>query len=138
MKVGGSGKITSTSGAKGGKSAPKSGAKFSVTEEEVEVATASAVPLASPIGSIDVIMALQGVGDSTDQNEKTAQKGEDLLEKLDEIRHGLLMGNVSPQKLLQLKETLASYKISGSDPKLAEIVKDIEVRAAVELAKFGY
>ena len=138
MRVGGPRKTAATSGAKGGKSASKSGAKFSVPEEEVEAATASGVPSASPIGSIDAIMALQGVGDSTEQNEKALEKGEDLLEKLDEIRHGLLMGNVSPQKLLQLKDTLASYNISGSDPKLAEIVKDIEVRAAVELAKFGY
>ncbi|MEH6526340.1 MAG: flagellar assembly protein FliX [Sneathiella sp.] len=138
MRVGGPGKTNSTAGAKGGKSASKSGAKFSVPEEEVESATASGVPSASPIGSIDAIMALQGISDSTEQNEKTLEKGENLLEKLDEIRHGLLMGKVSPEKLMQLKDTLASYNISESDPKLAEIVKDIEVRAAVELAKFGY
>lgn len=138
MRVGGLGKTNATAGAKGGKTASKSGAKFSVPDEVDETPSSPGVPTSSPIGSIDAIMALQGIGDSTEQNKQTMEKGDELLEKLDEIRHGLLLGNVSPQKLLQLKDTLASYNIAGSDPKLAEIVRDIEVRAAVELAKFGY
>ena len=139
MKVGGPGRTSSASGSKGAKASGKSGAKFSLDNDPVEAASSGGVASSSPIGSIEALMALQGVdNDSSRENKKAVEKGEDLLEKLDAIRHGLLTGNLSAQKLLQLQDTLTAYKISGADPKLAEIVRDIEVRAAVELAKFGY
>ncbi|PHQ70029.1 MAG: flagellar assembly protein FliX [Sneathiella sp.] len=138
MRVSGSGRTSAASNAKGGKSSSKSGEKFSVPGEAVETSSSAGVAVASPISSIDALMALQGVDDSTTENEKAAQKGKDLLEKLEEIRDGLLTGNLSAQRLLQLKQTLSSFDVSEADPKLAEIVRDIEVRAAVELAKFGY
>jgi len=138
MRVSGSGRTSAASSAKGGKSSSKSGEKFSLPEDTVENSGSAGIAAASPIGSIDALVALQGVGDSTGDNEKAAEKGEDLLDKLEEIRDGLLMGSISAEKLLRLKQTLSSYDVDGADPKLAEIVRDIEVRAAVELAKFGY
>ncbi|MCR9212467.1 MAG: flagellar biosynthesis protein FlgI [Proteobacteria bacterium] len=138
MRVGGSGRTTAASGGKSKSASSKSGEKFSLAEEATDAATSSGVSTASPIGSVDALVALQGVDDSTEGNRKAVEKGEDLLEKLEEIRDGLLMGSVSADRLLRLKETLASYNLSGADPRLEEIVRDIEVRAAVELAKFGY
>ncbi|WP_373086658.1 flagellar assembly protein FliX [Sneathiella sp.] len=138
MKVGGSGRASPASGTKGKKASSKSGERFSVSDETVDSVAAGNVASGSPISSIDALMALQGVDDESGGNKKALTKGQDLLEKLDAIRHGLLTGDLSARKLLQLQETLAAYKISGADPKLAEIVRDIEVRAAVELAKYGY
>lgn len=138
MRVGGPGRPTAASGGKNKNVSAKSGEKFSLAEDATEAANSAGVSTASPIGSVDALVALQGVDDATEGNRKAMEKGEDLLEKLEEIRDGLLIGTISADRLLKLKETLASYNLSGADPKLAEIVRDIEVRAAVELAKFGY
>ncbi|TNE34291.1 MAG: flagellar assembly protein FliX [Alphaproteobacteria bacterium] len=139
MKVGGPGRTSSTSGAKGKKGASGSGHKFSISEETVEPAATANVSSSSPVNSIDALMALQGVDENNrEKNRKAVAKGRDLLEKLEEIRHGLLIGNLSAQKLMQLKDSLASINVADADPELAEIVHDIEVRAAVELAKYGY
>jgi len=81
---------------------------------------------------------LQGIDDSTTSNKKAIKKSLDLLDRLDEIRHGLLIGAIPVGRLQQLKTTLEQMKIPADDPELETIVRDIEVRAAVELAKLGY
>lgn len=82
---------------------------------------------------------MQGIdGDEPRNNKRAIAKGEDLLTKLEALRDGMLSGNLSPDKLKQLQQTLTSYKTDGADPELKQIIKEIEVRAAVELAKFGY
>lgn len=138
MRVSGPGRVGSTQKARGSKSASKTGKKFSVPEDAAETVPTSNVASASPITSIDAILALQGVDDSASGNKKALTKGQDLLDRLDEIRHGLLLGSIPVDRLKRLQETLNSIEVSATDPKLAEIVKEIEVRAAVELAKLGY
>ena len=138
MRVSGPGRVGSTQKAKGSKPGSKAGEKFSLPDDSAGTVTTSNVGSSSPITSIDAIVALQGVDDSASQNQKALSKGEDLLDRLEDIRHGLLIGSIPVERLQQLKKTLSSYDVSSCDPKLAEIVKDIEVRAAVELAKLGY
>ncbi|MEX0583813.1 MAG: flagellar assembly protein FliX [Sneathiella sp.] len=138
MKVGGPGRASSASGSKGGKAAQKSGAKFSVESEPVESAAAGGVASSSPISSIEALVALQGFDDEPRNNKRAIAKGEDLLARLETLRDGMLSGTLSVDKLKQLQETLSGYKTDGADPELKQIINEIEVRAAVELAKFGY
>ncbi len=138
MRVSGPGRVGSTQKSRGGKSASKTGEKFSLPEETTDTVATSSVASSAPIASIDAIMALQGVDDSTSSDQKALNKGKDLLDRLEDIRHGLLIGSIPVERLKQLKQTLASYDVSAADPKLAEIVQEIEVRAAVELAKLGH
>ncbi|MEP3245310.1 MAG: flagellar assembly protein FliX [Sneathiella sp.] len=138
MRVSGPGRVGSTQKSRSGKSASKSGEKFTVPGEAAETVATSNVASSSPIASIDAIVALQGVDDSVSSNKKALTKGQDLLDRLEEIRHGLLVGSIPVERLKQLKQTLASYDVNSADPRLAEIVQEIEVRAAVELAKLGH
>ena len=138
MRVSGPGRVGSTQKSRGSKSASKTGEKFSLPEETTDTVATSNVASSAPIASIDAIMALQGVDDSTSSDQKALNKGKDLLDRLEDIRHGLLIGSIPVERLKQLKQTLASYDVSSADPKLAEIVQEIEVRAAVELAKLGH
>ncbi|MZR30808.1 flagellar assembly protein FliX [Sneathiella litorea] len=139
MKVGGPGRTSAASGSKGGKASQKSGAKFSVESDPVEASVAGGVSSSSPISSIDALVALQGVDDNLPKgNKKALAKGHDLLEKLESIRDGLLTGSLTADKLKQLQATLSGYNVADADPALQQVIKDIEVRAAVELAKFGY
>lgn len=139
MKVGGPGRTSPASGSKGGKASQKSGAKFSIENDPVETVASGGVASSSPISSIEALVALQGVDDEQPKdNRRAVVKGEDLLEKLEAIRDGLLTGRLTADNLKQLKDTLSGYNVKGADPELQQIVKDIEVRAAVELAKFGF
>ncbi|MCG8493934.1 MAG: flagellar assembly protein FliX [Sneathiellales bacterium] len=138
MRVSGPGRVGSTQKSKGSKSASKTGEKFTIPGDSSETVATSNVASSSPITSIDAIVALQGVDDSTSGNQKAVQKGKDLLDRLEEIRHGLLIGSIPVERLKQLQLTLSSYDVKSEDPKLAAIVEEIEVRAAVELAKLGY
>ncbi|MBE7637632.1 hypothetical protein GUA87_12325 [Sneathiella sp. P13V-1] len=138
MRVTGPGRVSTTQKSKGTKSASSAGAKFSIPNQMPEVATPTNVASASPIASVDAIVALQGMDDSVSSNKKALQKGMDILERLEEIRHGLLIGAIPIDGLRNLQATLEQLDSTVEDPKLAEIIKDIEVRAAVELAKLGF
>ena len=138
MRVSGPGNVNSTQKSKGGKAASKTGAKFSIPSDASQVSTSSNVSSSAPIASVDAIVALQSVEDSVSGNKKAVTLGHDLIERLEEIRHGLLIGSIPVERLKQLSTTLSQMDVKAEDPRLAEIIGDIEVRAAVELAKLGY
>ena len=58
-----------------------------------------------------------------------------MLDHLDEIRMGLLLGTIPMARLEQLAQLVRAKREQIDDPKLLAILDDIELRAAVELAK---
>ncbi len=60
-----------------------------------------------------------------------------MLDHLDEIRLGLLMGAISESKLSALMRTVRENRDQVDDPRMAAVLDEIELRAAVELAKLG-
>lgn len=109
--------------------------------EPVEgVDAASGGVAAGPVGSLDSLLALQEVGDATqekrgDRNSQAREWGNSVLDRLEEIRNGLLIGAIPLDRLETLAETMKSQKDKASDPALAAIIEEIELRALVELAK---
>lgn len=69
------------------------------------------------------------------QKKKMLQRGSNLLDSLESLRQQLLMGVVSPSLLTDLNRQLSVQKQNISDPQLLALIEDIELRAAVELAK---
>ncbi|MBM3507080.1 MAG: hypothetical protein FJX64_05030 [Alphaproteobacteria bacterium] len=65
------------------------------------------------------------------------RRGFDLLDRLDEIRMGLLMGAIPKDRLGNLVRLVRARRDGVMDPKLTAILDDIELRAMVELAKLG-
>ncbi|NIA69457.1 flagellar assembly protein FliX [Pelagibius litoralis] len=92
---------------------------------------------AAPAQTVNALLALQEVGDATEQPSKGRQRAEDILDQLEDLRLSLVLGSVSIGKLEQLADLLAQREDDVEDPKLAEIINEIEIRAAVELAKRG-
>lgn len=92
---------------------------------------------AAPSQTINALLAIQEVGDATEHPSKGRQRAEDILDKLEELRLSIAFGNVSVARLEQLASLLGRRDESIEDPKLSEIINEIEVRAAVELAKRG-
>ncbi len=111
--------------------------KLAETYEPVEEAQAVDSPAA--VGGIETLLAIQGVGDTLDkeQRRRWVGYGEDLLDKLEELRHGLLVGIIPKDKLIALAQMVRSRRDNVGDPRLAAILDEIELRAEVELAKLS-
>lgn len=98
----------------------------------------SAAPGAAPsVAPTDALLSLQEVPDAVARHARARRHGEDLLDRLDELRLSLLLGRLSPERIEALARAVAAQRDQVSDPRLAEILDEIELRAAVELAKLG-
>lgn len=88
-----------------------------------------------PIAALDSILTLQGMEDSTDGRSKGLAHGEQLLDLLDAVRDGLLAGGIPRATLGRLATAVTRRHDSFADPKLQDVLDQIELRAHVELAK---
>ena len=86
-------------------------------------------------GALGAMLAAQEVPDATEGRRRGRQRGEDLLDLLDEIRVGLLLGAIPRDQLHRLTTMLQSARGTVGDPRLDDLLDEIELRAAVELAK---
>jgi len=101
--------------------------------------TPSAQPssAAAPASAVDALLALQEVDQAGSGRKKAVRRGNDLLDRLEEIRIGLLTGQISRERLQQLAKLAREGRPTINDPRLAEVLAEIELRAEVELAKLG-
>ena len=88
-----------------------------------------------PIAALDSILLLQGMDDSTDGRAKGQAHGEQLLNLLDAVRDGLLAGGIPRSTLNKLAVAVTRRHDAFADPKLQDVLDQIELRAHVELAK---
>jgi hypothetical protein len=88
-----------------------------------------------PIASVESILTLQSLDDSTNGRSKGLDHGERLLDMLDEVRDGLLAGGIPRGTLNRLATAVSRRQEGFADPKLQGVLDEIELRAWVELAK---
>ena len=105
---------------------------FSVTATD---ARAAAVSAPGPLTALDSILTLQGMDDSMNGRSKGLQRGEQLLDMLDQVRDGLLAGGIPRSTLNRLAVAVGRRHEGFADPKLQGVLDEIELRAHVELAK---
>ncbi len=84
---------------------------------------------------VSMMLALQEISDEEVNRKKLVSKGKELLDELDKLRQQLLIGGVPLATLKNLGRQLQSQRASVTDPALLSLMDDIELRAAVELAK---
>ena len=111
------------------------GAAFLVDEGTPAARANGAASIAST-GSLDALLALQGVDDPLQAKKKTIRRGRSLLDTLDAMKADLLAGRISEGHLNQLTALIGQARDRG-DPSLDALLDDIELRARVELAKRG-
>lgn len=92
---------------------------------------------AAPASAVDALLALQEVDEAGSGRKRAVRRGNDLLDRLEEIRIGLLTGQLSRDRLQQLARLAREGRPAIDDPRLAEVLAEIELRAEVELAKLG-
>lgn len=64
--------------------------------------------------------------------------GHELLDKLEQLKANILSGTQTKEDIIALSQCLTSQISETNDTKLNEILKQIKIRVAVELAKFGF
>ncbi|MGE0046679.1 MAG: flagellar assembly protein FliX [Hyphomonadaceae bacterium] len=121
--------VSSTSGAS--RTRQTGGAAFTPAASEApRVAGVSAV---QPTPALDAILLLQGEA-VPDQRQRQARRGKRLLDALERLTRALLEG-VAPASLRGELESLHGQAQPTGDPGLDEVLREIDTRTAVELAK---
>ena len=87
------------------------------------------------LGGIDALVALQGVEDATERRRRAVGRGQRALDVLDEVKLGLLGGQLDPSLLGRLRTLSADLKQGTGELGLDSVLAEIDLRVEVEIAK---
>ena len=135
MKVEGPGNLRGSGAVRRTGKADASGGASFAKQLVGDTAATHGVSGATGVFGVSSMLALQEVDDAAARVSRGKMRAEDMLDIMDEIRHGLLAGALPAQKLMDLQRVVQSRKAQVDHPKLAEILDEIDLRAQVELAK---
>jgi len=115
---------------------PAPSGTFSLRGADAPQATSAAVALRT-LGGIDALIALQGVEDPVERRRRAVKHGRRALDALDELKLGLLVGTLDQAAMLRLKSVAVELHQASGDERLDQVLAEIDLRVAVELAKAG-
>jgi hypothetical protein len=84
---------------------------------------------------VEALLALQDVGGPLERKRRAVRRAGRILDVLDEIKVSLLEGGLSKTDLDRLRRAIRDERDSTEDPSLEAVLDEIELRAAVEVAK---
>lgn len=115
------------------------GSDFAKALQETAPAHSPQVAVSVGLTGLGTVLALQEAPDALQGRAKrrAQERSQKMLDFLDEIRVGLLTGSIPVSRLEQLAQMVRAKREQVDDPKLHEIMDEIELRAAVELAKLS-
>jgi hypothetical protein len=131
IKVGGPGNLSGVSNVKR-KDSRKAAGNFS---EFLSTDEASEAKHSSGVHATGIIGAMLALEEQESATEKPLRRARRLLDHLDEVRLALLAGGIPEQTIRRLQKEVAAERSEIVDPKLLDLLEEIETRAAVELAK---
>ena len=91
----------------------------------------------SGTGAVGGVLGVQEVDDALAHASRGKMRAQDILDRLEDLRIGLLTGALSREKLMQLTRIVNARRGQITDPRLTEILDEIDLRAQVELAKYA-
>lgn len=107
-----------------------SNAEASLASEET-----SATREASAVCGVNPFLGLQEVDGAEYERGKAVKQGRLTLEVLSQLRDALLMGSLPVSTIERLERLVSTERAVTTDPVLSSILDEIELRAAVEMAK---
>lgn len=127
--------VTSSTGPSAAPRRSEAAQAFALASPAATATSAAATPSASLAG-LDAILTLQSNTDTPEERRRrSTRRGNDLLDGLDRLKASLVMGRVSPRDLQAIAARLNERAGTSGDPRLDGLIAEIELRAAVELAK---
>ncbi len=135
MKVTGSRPIESASARR----ATRAGSSSGVFQVDAGLGdrTVSHTASSAPLAAVDTLLALQSVPDAATGRKRALRRAVDMLDLLDDIKIGLLEGQLPKTKLEGLLRVVQTRRDEVCEPGLICVLEEVELRAQVELAKFG-
>lgn len=110
-----------------------SGEKFAAAlSGDAPAAPAAAAP---GLTAVDALLVAQELPDPLAGRRRAVHRGNALLDRLEELRLGLLAGILSRERLDELTRLAGTVRETVDDPRLGEVLDEIDLRVAVELAK---
>lgn len=134
-KIEGTGPVhTSQPVRRAGKAGTSGGSSFARHLDEASESSASSS--LTGVNSIAGVLGVQEVDDALARASRGKIRAQDILDRLDELRHDLLLGTLSYERLQNLARIVNAHRGKVDDPRLAAILDEIDLRAQVELAKY--
>jgi hypothetical protein len=138
MKIQAPGTVRTSAPRRTAKSDGAGGPSFASHIRKDSAAAGSPVGGAAQIGSVEALLAVQSDAPlSGDARSADIRHAEDLLDRLDAIRVGILTGRMTRAALEDIVGRLEARRRGPSAPGLAGLIDEIELRARVELAKLS-
>lgn len=137
LKINGLNGIGSAAPSRRKRGASAGGTSFRDTLKTSDAGGTAAPASTAPASRVDGLLALQEVPTSTDGRSRGVAMARDLIDGLEEIRRGLLMGAIPKSRLQNIAEMVRRRKAVTDDPDLSALLEEIDLRASVELAKLG-
>lgn len=135
MKVTGPGGIGSSSGARPARSAGGDGFRIIAPEAAGGPAQASSVSATQGVMGVEALLALQELGGPLERKRRAVGRAGRILDTLDALKIALLEGDISAGDLDRLRRAVRDERDNTDDPALEAVLDEIELRAAVEVAK---
>jgi hypothetical protein len=111
---------------------------FSLPEDVASTSETRATIAPKATANIDALIAMQGIEeDPAERRRRSVARGRGALDVLDQLKLGLLSGNLDQAMVMRLRDAAANLKSSSGDPGLDAVLSEIELRVEVELAKAG-
>lgn len=131
MKIEGGRPVTGASGAKkSGGAAAAPGFSPSVEAPQSTAATART----SSLTALDALIALQTDEPPARRRARQAKRGSDALDALESLEQGLVTGRAPGGLKAELERLSRGVELTG-EPGLDDVLREIDTRLAVELAK---
>ena len=96
---------------------------------------ASSVSATSSLMGVDALLALQDVGSPLERRRRAVGRAGRILDVLENVKVALLGGGLSGQDLQRLRSAVRDERAQTDDPRLEAVLDEVELRAAVEIAK---
>jgi hypothetical protein len=136
MKVTGAGSTPRVGGTAPASARPGSGSfSLSGVAGPTETAAAARAVGVSGVGSLEALIALQQVDGPLERRKRAVGRASRLLDVLDRIKVALLDGELDAAALDTLSRAIREERAATEDPRLEDLLNEIETRAAVEQAK---
>jgi len=109
---------------------------FTLSEGIGEAPRPGMAPLRG-VSGMDALMALQGLEDATERRQRAVRKGRNAIDALEELKVGLLAGQLDGTALSRLRAMAADLSEPTGDLGLDGVMAEIDLRVQVEIAKLS-
>lgn len=137
MKVQGATSSSQASEVKKNRKASSSSQAFS-TGSAQETTKATGLFRVADVVAPDALLSLQEALTLSPEDRQSIDVGHRLLDDLEDIHKGVLLGQFSKASLENLLDRINTSRQKATHPEIENLIEQIELRAEVELAKLSY